>query len=199
MALALGIGANTVIFNSVEAMLLHPFSLKDPDRTLAVWETEPRQNEERISATPATFRDWSEQSKGFDLLAAVHGWDVNLTGKDVAERVEGYQVTANFFPLLGIPAQFGRTIAADNFAPGHASVAVLSHGTWQRHLGANPSIIGRDLLLNGQKFTVIGIMAADFDFPVGTEAWAPLDFTAAEQADRTSHYLQVIGRLKPGV
>ncbi len=199
IALALGIGANTVMFSSVEAMLLHPFSLKDHDRTVAVWETAPRQNQEHISATPANFRDWSEQNKGFDLLAAMHGWDVNLTGQNVAERIEGFRVTADFFPLLGIPARFGRSIAADNFAPGHASVVVLSHGFWQRHLGADPGIVGKNLLLNGQKFTVIGIMPADFDFPVGAEAWAPLDFTVAEQADRTNHYLQVIGRLKPGV
>jgi len=199
IALALGIGANTVIFSSIEAMLLRPFSLQDPDRTVAVWETVPRQNQEHISATPANFRDWHEQSKAFDLLAAGHAWDVNLTGQDVAERVEGYQVTADFFPLLGIPALFGRSIAADNFGAGRASVVVLSHGFWQRHLGADTGIVGRNLLLNGQKFTVIGIMPSDFDFPVGAEAWAPLHFTVTEQADRTNHFVQVIGRLKPGV
>ncbi len=171
IALALGIGANTVLFSSVDAMLLRPFALKDPDRTVAVWETVPQQNQQRISPAPANFRDWSEQSKAFDLLAAGHGWDANPTDKDVAER-DGYQVTVNFFPLLGIPAQFGRTIAADNFGPGHASVVVLSHGFWQRHLGVDAGMVGRNLLLNGQKFIVIGIMPADFDFPVGAEAWA---------------------------
>jgi putative ABC transport system permease protein len=152
-----------------------------------------------ISVTPANFRDWREQNKAFDTLAASHGWDVNLTGRDVAERVEGYQVTADFFSVLGIPAELGRSIAADNFGPGHASVVVLSHGFWARHLGADPGVVGKNLLLNGQEFTVIGIMPSDFDFPVGVEAWAPLDFTVVEQADRTNHYLQVLGRLRPGV
>ena len=199
LALALGIGGNTVIFSSVEAVLLRPFALQDSNRTVAMWETVPQQNQQSISATPANFRDWREQCKAFDMLAASHGWDVNLTGQDVAERVEGYQVTADFFPVLGIAAELGRTIAANNFGPGHASVVVLSHGFWERHLGADRGVIGKNLLLNGQKFTVIGIMPSDFDFPVGAEAWAPLDFTVAGQADRTNHYLQVIGRLKRSV
>ena len=199
VALGLGIGGNTVIFSGVEAVLLRPFALQDPDRTVAVWETVTQQNQQSVSATPANFRDYREQGKTFDMLAASNGWDVNLTGQDVAERVEGYQVTADFFPVLGISAELGRSIAAGNFGSDHASVVVLSHGFWERHLGADPGIVGKNLLLNGQKFTVIGIMPSDFDFPVGAEAWAPLDFTVAQGADRANHYLQLIGRLKPGV
>jgi putative ABC transport system permease protein len=199
LTLALGIGSNTGMFSTINAMLLRPFAFKDLDRAVAVWETVPKQDRQHLSVAPANFRDWNEQSRGFDLLAAARGWDVNLTGKDVAERVEGFQVTASFFPLLGIPAQLGRSVAADNFGTGRNSVVVLSHGFWQRHLGTDPAVLGRNVLLNGQKFTVIGIMPPDFDFPVGAEAWAPLDFTVSEQADRTDHSLMVIGRLKSGV
>jgi putative ABC transport system permease protein len=199
IALALGIGANTSIFSGVNAMLLHPFAFKHLDRIVTVWESVPKQNENHIKAAPANFRDWREQSKGFDMLAAGHGWDVNLTGAGVAERVEGYQVTAGFFPLLGMPPQFGRAITAGDFEPGHTSVVVLSYGFWQRHLGADLGIVGKSLHLNGQEFTVVGIMSADFDYPVGAEAWAPLDLGAAQNADRASHYLEVIGRLKSGV
>jgi len=198
MALALGIGANTVMFSSVNGMLLHPFLFKDLHRIVDVWETAPKQNEYQIRAAPANLRDWQERSRGFEMLAASHGWDVNLTGAGVAERVEGYQVTSGFFPLLGMPPQFGRAISAEDFKPGHASVVVLSHGFWQRHLGADPGVVGESLHLNGQTFTVIGIMPADFDYPVGSEAWAPLELSAAENADRASHYLEVIGRLKSG-
>ncbi len=198
IALALGIGANTSVFSVANAMLLHPFAFKHLDRIVAVWETVPKQNENHIKAAPANFRDWKEQSNGFDMLAASHGWSVNLTGAGVAERIEGYQVTAGFFPLLGMPPQLGRAITEGDFQPGHTSVVVLSHGFWQRHLGADPGIVGKGLHLNGQEFTVIGIMPADFDYPVGSEAWAPLDLGAAENADRADHYLQVIGRLKSG-
>jgi putative ABC transport system permease protein len=198
IALALGIGANTSIFSTVNAMLLHPFAFKHLDRIVTVWETVPKQNENHIKAAPANFRDWREQSKGFDMLAAGHRWDVNLTGAAVAERVEGYQVTAGFFPLLGMPPQFGRAITAGDFEPGHTSVVVLSYGLWQRHLGADPAIVGKSLHLNGEEFTVVGIMPVDFDYPVGAEAWAPLDLGAPQNADRAGHYLEVIGRLKSG-
>jgi putative ABC transport system permease protein len=198
MALALGIGANTVIFSGVNAMLLHPFAFEHLDRIVAVWESAPKQDLIHIKAAPANFRDWREQNRGFDRLAAGHGWDVNLTGAGVAERVEGYQVTADFFPLLGMPPQLGRPIRADDFEAGHTSVVVLSFGFWQRHLGGDPGIVGKSLHLNGQEFTVIGIMPADFDYPVGAEAWAPLDLGTAANTNRADHYLQVIGRLKPG-
>jgi len=198
IALALGIGANTVMFSSVNGMLLHPFAFKDLHRVVDVWETAPKQNEYQIRTAPANLRDWQEWNTGFEMLAASHGWNVNLTGTGVAERVEGYQVTSGFFSLLGMPPQLGRAISGEDFKPGHASVVVLSQGFWQRHLGADPDIVGKTLHLNGQAFTVIGIMPADFDYPVGGEAWAPLDLSPAENADRASHYLEVIGRLKSG-
>jgi putative ABC transport system permease protein len=198
IALALGIGANTVVFSSVNAMLLHPFAFKHLDRIVAVWETFPKQNENHVKAAPANFRDWSEQSKGFETLAAGHGWNANLTGAGVAERIEGYQVTAGFFPLLGMPPQLGRAITEGDFQPGHTSVVALSYGFWQRHLGADPGIVGKSLRLNGQEFTIIGIMPADFDYPPWAEAWAPLDLSTAQRADRAGHYLEVIGRLKSG-
>ncbi len=199
VTLALGIGANTVVFSSVNAMLLRPFAFKDLSRAVFLRETIPQQNSEGISAAPANFHDWQQQSKSFDYLAALHGWDVNLTSGDVAERVEGFQVTSEFFSLIGIAPEMGHTVAAGDFHPGRDTVVVLSHGFWQRHLGADPGIIGKVLQLNKQPFTVVGIMPDDFDFPVGAEAWAPLDLTPAEQADRSNHYLQVIGGLRAGV
>ncbi|MGD0693895.1 MAG: ABC transporter permease [Terriglobia bacterium] len=199
IALALGIGANTVMFSSINAMLLRPFAFQDLDRAVDVWETVPKQNRQHMPVAPANFRDWQEQAKGIERLAAIRGWNVNLTGKDMAERLECFQVTANFFPLLGIPAQLGRAIGADNFGAGRNAVVVLSHGFWQRHLGADPAIVGESVLLSGQKFTVIGIMPSDFDFPVGAEAWVPLDFTVQEASDRANNSLQVFGRLKAGV
>jgi putative ABC transport system permease protein len=180
-------------------MLLRPFAFKDLGRAVAVWETVPKQDLDRISAAPANFRDWTEQSTSVELLSASRGWDVNLTGEGWSERVEGVQVTLNFFALLGVAPELGRSIAAGDFEPGRTSVVVLSYRFWQRHLGADRGVVGRNLLLNGGKFTVIGIMPADFDYPVGADAWAPLDLTVGEQANRTDHYLGVIGRLKPEV
>src|SRR5215469_15350580 len=127
VALALGIGANTVIFTAVNAMLLRPFAFTDLGRAVAVWETAPKQDLNHVSAAPANFRDWTEQNTSLDLLSATHGWDVNLTGDGVSERVEGVHVTRNFFPLLGLPPQLGRTIGAGDFEAGRTSVVVLSY------------------------------------------------------------------------
>jgi len=198
ITLALGIGANTAIFSNVNALLLRPFAFPDLDRVTVVYETVPKQDADDVKAAPANFRDWTEQNKTFDYLAAVHGWDANLTGQGVAERVEGYQVTAHFFTLLGIAPQRGRQIGGADFEHGTAPVVVLSNGFWQRHLGGDPNIVGRSLLLNGRKFEVIGVASPDLDFPVGAETWTPLDLGATIGTDRENHYLQVIGRVKTG-
>lgn len=199
IALALGIGANTSIFSAVNSCLLHPFPFEHLDRLVAVLETAPKQGQDHIAPAPANFRDWREQSNSFQELAAGHGWEVNLTGTGQAERVDGYQVTPNYFALLGMRAQFGRTLSAPDFEPGRTSVVVISYGFWQQRLGANPGVIGSHVRLNGQEFTVVGVMPSDFEYPMGIEVWGPLDLSAGQQANRTDHYLRVIGRLKPGV
>ncbi len=199
VAMALGIGANASIFTTVNALLLHPFPFAHLDRLVAVWETAPKQNEDHAAVAPANFRDFKEQTHSFQEIAAGHGWEVNLTGAGPAERVEGYQVTPSFFPLLGMRAELGRTITALDFEPGHTSAVAVGYGFWQRRLGANPGVIGSHVRLNGQEFTIIGVMPSDFEYPMGVDVWGPLDLTAAVQADRTDHYLQVIGRLKPEV
>ena len=199
ITLALGIGANTTTFSTVNAMLLRPFPFPNLDRMVTVWETAPKQNDAHLSPAPANFRDWSEQSTQFSQLAAVRGWDANLTGGNLAEHVEGSQVTADFFSLLGMPPQLGRYIGNADFQGGVAPVVVISHGFWRQHLNADPGLVGRQLLLNGQKFTVVGIASADLDFPTGSKVWTPLDLNGTGKEDRENHYLTVFGRLKDGV
>ena len=196
ITLALGIGANTAIFSDVNTLVLRPFAFPDLDRVVAVWETVPKQGETSVKAAPANFLDWTEQSNSFEHLVAIDGWDANLTSEGLAERAEGYQVTADFFALAGIPPQLGRQITSVDFQHGTAPVVVLSHGFWQRHLGHDPGIVGKSLLLNARKFTVIGVAAPDLDFPAGAEIWTPLDLSSAAAMDRASHSLLVLGRLK---
>jgi putative ABC transport system permease protein len=197
--LALGIGANTAIFSNVNALVLRPFALPDLDRVVAIWETAPQQDASSVKVAPANFRDWTEQSASFEHLAAVHGWNANLTGDGVAERVEGYRVTADFFSLLGLSPQLGRQIGPIDFQHGIAPVVVISHGFWQRHLGGDAGVAGKSLLLNGEKFTVIGVAGPDADFPAGAEVWTPLDLRSAAGKERANHDLLVVGRLKKQV
>jgi len=199
ITLALGIGANTTTFTTVNAMLLRPFPFPHLDRIVNVWETFSTENNNHFSATPGNFRDWNEKSTQFEHLAAYRGWNANLTTGSVAEHIEGFQVTADFFSLLGMSPQRGRYIGSADFQSAAAPVAVLSNSLWRQHLGADAGIVGRQLLLNGQKFTVIGITPRDFDFPSGSKIWTPLNLKGAEGADRNNHDLTVIGRLKGGV
>ncbi|HEU5335673.1 MAG TPA: ABC transporter permease, partial [Terriglobales bacterium] len=198
ITLALGIGANTVTFSRINSMLLQPFIFPQLDRIMVVWETVPAQSIQRAKAAAANLRDWQEQNHSFKALAASHGWDANMTGAGTPERVEGYQVTADFFRVLGVAAEYGRTISADDFAGSRVPVVVLSHGFWEQRLGANRAILGKTLEFNGEARSVVGIMPREFDFPTGAQAWAPLILSGAEAADRNDHYLSVIGRLKAG-
>jgi putative ABC transport system permease protein len=199
ITLALGIGANTTTFTTVNAMLLRPFPFPHLDRIVNVWETFSTENNNHLSAAPGNFRDWNEQSTEFEHLAGYRGWNANLTTGSVAEHIEGFQVTADFFSLLGMSPQSGRYIGSADFQSAVAPVAVLSYSFWQQHLGADAGIVGRQLLLNGRKFTVVGIAPQDFDFPSGSKVWTPLNLNGAEGADRNNHDLTVIGRLKDGV
>jgi predicted permease len=196
ITLALGIGVNTTTFSTVNAMLLRPFPFPKLDQMVTIWETVPKFD--HMSPAPANFRDWSEQSTQFDQMAAIRGWDANLRDSNLAEHVEGSQVSADFFSLLGLPAQAGRYIGAADFRNGVAPVAVVSYGFWQQHLGSDPNLVGKQLLLNGQKFMVIGIASEDLDFPTGSKIWTPLDLTGVAKEDRESHNLTVLGRLKNG-
>ncbi|MGE5205718.1 MAG: ABC transporter permease [Chlamydiota bacterium] len=198
ITLALGIGANTVTFSSVNAMLLRPFIFPQLDRVVAIWETAPKQNVHRASAAAGNFRDWQQQNHSFEYLAASHGWNANMTGAGTPDRVEGYQVTADFFRLLGVPAEYGRALTAGDFGSSRIPAVVLSHAFWEQRLGANPRVVGKTLEFNGEARTVVGIMPQDFDFPPGAQAWAPLILSGAAAADRNNHYLKVIGRLKAG-
>lgn len=196
VTLAVGIGANTAIFSNVNALLLRPFDLPDLNRVVAIWETVPKENITQAKAAPANFRDWREQSHSFDQLAAVQGWDANLTGEGVAERAEGYRVSSDFFSLLGIAPLLGRNIGEGDFQQGAAPVVVLSQKFWQKHLGGDASVVGKNVLLNGQKFTVVGVARQEVDFPAGADVWAPLDLTSQDRADRQDHYLLTLGRVK---
>jgi len=196
ITLALGIGANTAIFSNVNALLLRPFDLPDLNRVVAIWETVPKENITQARAAPANFRDWTEQSHSFDYLAAIQGWDANLTGGGIAERTEGYRVTSDFFSLLGVAPLLGRNIGDVDFQQGAAPVVVLSQRFWRKHLGSDPSIVSKNLLLNGEKFTVVGVARQEVDFPAGADVWAPLDLSSLDRADRQDHYLLALGRIK---
>jgi predicted permease len=199
ITLALGIGANTATFNVVNAVLLRPLPFKEPDRLVSINHSYPKLGVTGFVSAPG-FIDYRGQGDLFENSAVSTGWNINLTGQGEPERVQGRLVSAGFFPTLGFVAALGRVFLEEEDLPGKNHVVVLSHGLWQRRFGSDPAILDRQLTLNGENYTVIGVMPADFEFNSGDELWTPLGFTPELLApnQRSNEYLWMIARLKPG-
>jgi putative ABC transport system permease protein len=205
-SLALGIGATAAIFTVVNAIMLRPLRFVEPERLVAVWETAP--DNHRRWVAPATFLDWRREARSFSHLAAYREYTVNLTGRDRPERLRASSVSGNFFATLGVGAAVGRTFTADEDAPTAQTVALLSHGAWQRLFAARADAVGGTLVLDGRPFAVVGILPQSFDF-LGPDldlvtngdrgiprvfGMVPGDATQL----RDVHLLHVVGRLREG-
>ena len=200
LAITLGIAANTTTFSAMDATLFHPFAFSTQDRLMMLWETNPELGFKRGSVSPANVIDWSEQNQTFEQIAVIDRRSFDLKEHDEPERFFGYFVSSGFFDALGTRAMHGRTFAPDEGHPGREQVVVLKHSLWERRFAADPNIVNQTIRLNGKSFTVIGVMPPEFNFPFnGGEMWAPLVFDAKDRSNRGSHYLQVMGLLKPGV
>jgi len=199
LALALGIGANSAIFSVVNTVLLRPLPYKNPDALVMVWDEQTYLGFPKDTPSPANFLDWREQNTVFEGMAAIAQRSFNLTGAGEPERFDGRRVSANLFSLLGVEPQLGRAFTVDEDKPG-SHVVILSHSMWQRRFGGDATIIGRALNLNGEAYTVVGVMPRSFQFPTQQDQfWVPIAFSADEASERGSHYLEVIARMKPGV
>lgn len=199
LALALGIGANSAIFSVVNAVLLRPLPYKNPDTLVMVWDDQTHLGFPKDTPSPANFLDWREQNTVFEGMAAMTERSFNLTGAGEPERFDGRRVSANLFSLLGVEPQLGRAFTADEDKPG-SRVVILSHRIWQSRFGGDATIIGRALNLNGEAYTIVGVMPRSFQFPTQRDQlWVPIAFPADEASQRASHYLEVIARMKPGV
>ena len=208
LTLALGIGANTSIFSGVNAILLRPLpGVSEPERLALVYPTDAQG---RLSGTfsYAHFREYRAEAKSFDGLAAFAGTGLTLRGAgERAEHVAAQLVSGDYFAVLGVRAGRGRTFTAAEDEEG-APVVVLGHRFWERRFGADPSVVGRQLVLNERAFTVVGVAAKEFhgtSLPKSPALWMPLRSAAAagirsaEMASDRSSWLQVIGRMKGGV
>ncbi len=204
LTLALGIGANTAIFSVVNSVLLRPLPYKDADRLVIVWEQNPHRGWYQNIVSMANFLDWRKQNHVFTDLAAIDPTPFNLAG-GAGEPVEigGERVTANLFSLLGVQPVRGRAFLPEDDKPGSAPVAVLSYGLWQRRYGGDPALVGKQISLDGESYTVVGVMPAGFSdlytsyFAVNAQVWVSgLDL---RPNGRTNHAYMALTRLKPGV
>jgi putative ABC transport system permease protein len=202
LTLALGIGANAAIFTVVNAVLLRPLPYPEPDRLMMLWTSNPRQGFDKDVGTYPNFEDWRRASQSFERISAYFGASVTLTGTGDPAQIVGLRVTPEFFDTMGVSPSIGRAFSAVNGQAGGERVVILAHGLWRRRFGADPSIIGRTIMLNGVSHEVLGVMPASFAPTETAELWVPLapvgQFEQLFQA-RGSYWLTIFGRLKPGI
>ena len=200
LSLGLGIGANTAIFSVVNAVLLRALPFSEPERLVMVWEDVSFAGFPRNTPAPANYADWKAQNSSFESLAAMDGRSFNLTGDGEPQKVAAYGVTANFFPLLGVNPVLGRVFLPEEDQPEANKVVALGYRLWQQRYGGDPDIIGRELLLSGEKYSVVAVMPSSFQFMESyIGLWVPMAFTPQALTQRGSHYLNVVGRMKTGV
>src|SRR5213595_1390573 len=202
LALALGIGANTAIFSVVNTVLLQPLPYKNPGQLVMLWENATHLGFPKDTPSPANFLDWRAQNTVFTVIAAMAQKNFNLTGVGEPERLDGRRVSANMFDVLGVQPRLGRGFLPQEDTPG-THVAILSHGLWQRRFGSDPRIIGQALNLNGESYSVVGVMPPGVNVPSRDnwkdQLWVPIAFPSEESQSRGNHYLEVIARTKPGI
>ncbi len=196
LAIALGIGANTAIFSVVNAVLLRPLPYQNADRLVTIlhnWDS---------PVAPANYLDWRAQNHVFEDMGIAENWTPNLSGNTQAESVDALQVSTNLFPMLGVKPSLGRFFLAEEEQSGKEHAVILSYRLWQRRFGADPGIVGQSITLQGEPYTVVGVMPAGFQFApfwaTKAELWAPLAL-GERVTSRGGQSLRVFAKLKPGV
>lgn len=202
LSLALGIGANTAIFAALRALVIQPLPYPEPRGLVKLWESAVWQGRATTtSVSLPNLRDWREQSRSFERMAAFTVEGANLSHRDGAIRLLAPQVEPAVFPILRVEPLAGRAFLPEEGRPGANGVVVLSYGLWERSFNSDRGIIGQTIAVNGAAHKVVGVMPPGFQFPPRSAAalWTPLAFGEAWRQDRGSHWVQVIARLKPGV
>ena len=205
LTLALGIGANTAIFSVVRGVLLRPLPFPEANRVVRIWQASRANNQLRERFGDPTFRDVRAATRSFQAMGMYWffgGAGVDLTGDGAPQRLEAAFVSDGFFETLRTPALIGRTFRPEENVHGNDRLVVLSHGFWQRRFGSDRGIVGRQVTLDGDPYTVIGVMPPAFTYPgEHLDVWVPLSQIGEDESPRLrfNRFLDVIGRLKPGV
>ena len=208
VAVALGIASTAAIFSVVDQVLLHPLPYPDSNRIVVLGQTTRSAGGVGEASSPANYLDWVAENHVFSQMAASRGWQANLTSGDRPERIRATVATASFFSLFARNPMLGRPLVPDDEKPGSDHVAVLSFGLWQRQFGSDRALVGRNITLDGEQYTVIGVMPPDFRPDTYGELWLPsrwgvpvhpLSPNQDPRPFRGRNYLDVWARLKPGV
>ncbi|MDX6304938.1 MAG: hypothetical protein QOI77_1907, partial [Blastocatellia bacterium] len=203
ITLGLGIGANTSIFSVVNGVLLRPLPYREPQRLVRIYSEFPTMKLQKFWLSPPEFLDIQKEAKSWEAIGAwaPGGQNIGTAGEPL--RVTAAAITRSLIDTLGVQPERGRNFSPEEDRNGGPNVALISHGLWQRAFGSEADIIGKQIQVNSQSTTVIGVMPQTFSFPPGSndqvDVLLPFQFDPANPGGRGSHFLSVIGRLKPGV
>lgn len=200
VTLALGIGSNAAMFTFVNSWILRPSLFPDMDRLVVMYETD-RQSRYQFATPPADWKDWRGKSGIFEDLAAASINSFNLTGRDEPVRVAGFRISSNFFHTLSVRPALGRDFTEAEEIPGQDNVVILANALWRDRFSSDPNVLGQTITVDGIAHTIIGVMPATFQYiPMGpAEIFEPLALTSAQIVSRDARFLNIVGRLKPGV
>ena len=197
LTLALGIGANTAMFSVVNTLLLQPLPFQDSGNLVSVWTTSKRG--ERTNTAYPDYREIRDQNRSFEAIAAYTRRPINVTGKQDPERLRTLVVSPEFLSILRIQPPLGRNFQAKDGEWGAPHVVIISDKLWRRSFGADPQVIGRDISLDGEPYSIIGVLPADFWFmDLTDQMMVPLSVSPGYN-NRGNHNLTMIARLRPGV
>lgn len=202
LALALGIGANTAIFSVVNAILLSPLPYKDPSRIVVPVSVNTARGSDRSSITYADYLDWRNETEVFENVAVFSFQTADLTGGGEPERVELAGVSEEYFAVMGVQPQIGRTFSADDFNPNSARTLVISDRLWQRKFGGDPGVLEQPVFLNGRPYPVVGVMPKDSQWPDNFDMWVAMAVGPNPEPNllrRDNMIFSAVARLKPGV
>ncbi len=199
LALAIGIGLTTTMFSIIYGGLMRGLPYPGGDRVAVVARANPARDITRSAISIHDFADYRAQQKSFTALGGYTSGTMNVSGTERAERVDGAWFTADVFQVLGVSPLLGRTFRADEAAPGGEKVAVLGYEMWQQRYAGDRAILGRQIRVNGEPYTVIGVMPQGFDFPQHIKVWLPLQTDPLATKRGEGQYLIAVGRLAPGV
>jgi predicted permease len=200
LTLALGIGANTAIFSVVENVLLRPLPYPQPGNLVQIWNTYPPQAP-RTGLSPGDYADWRQQNASFSEMGgyAHISQGFNLTGEGEPQRVLVSYASAGLFPMLGIQLAAGRYFVPEEDRAGSSPVVILSHHLWRSRFGGDPAVVGRTITLDNQRYTVTGVLPADFHLLRWPDLWMPIGQYADDLTEHVHHAFMAVARLKPGV
>ena len=203
--LALGLGANAAIFSVVNALLLQPLPYKDPTRLVQLFERDVIGEEPYNYVAPANYLDWRRDARQFEEIAAADGGELNFaspSGDTAPERIDAAFPSDNLLPALGVQPILGRNFRRDEDRSGAPHVVLISYGLWQRRFGGSPDVLDRKIELDSEDYQIIGVLPRWFVYPSRTtQVWVPLEqhVSPRQLVRHDNHFLDVIGRLRPGV